>query len=125
MRSTHDRSRAPQRGGEGRGVPMSADERENSPAGRLARVEAQLAIGQLPIRYALAVDQRDLDAWVALFVPDVDMGRRGTGRQALRAYIEPRVRCFSRSVPLLAAPRIELGPDGPDGAPATATGQVY
>src|SRR3954463_15790344 len=119
MRSTHDRSRAPQRGGEGRGVPMSADERENSPAGRLARVEAQLAIGQLPMRYALAVDQRDLDAWVALFVPDVHLGRHGRGREALRAYIEPQLRWFYRSVHLLAGHRIELGPDG------TATGQVY
>ncbi|MBE8517021.1 nuclear transport factor 2 family protein [Amycolatopsis sp. H6(2020)] len=91
---------------------------------RLARVEARLDIGQLPIRYALAVDQRDLDAWVALFVPDVDMGRRGAGRPALRAYIEPRLRWFYRSVHLLAGHRIELGPDGPDGVPATATGQV-
>ncbi|WP_410612404.1 nuclear transport factor 2 family protein [Amycolatopsis sp. lyj-109] len=90
--------------------------------GRLARVEARLDIGQLPIRYALAVDQRDLDAWVALFVPDVDMGRRGTGRQALREFIEPQLRWFYRSVHLLAGHRIELGPGY---APTTATGQVY
>ena len=37
---------------------------------RLERVEAQLEIGQLPIRYALAVDARDVDAWLDLFVPD-------------------------------------------------------
>ncbi|MEV5712908.1 nuclear transport factor 2 family protein [Amycolatopsis mediterranei] len=92
---------------------------------RLARVEAQLAIGQLPMRYALAVDQRDLDAWVALFVPDVGLGRHGRGREALRAYIEPQLRWFYRSVHLLAGHRIELGPDGPDSTPATATGQVY
>ena len=42
---------------------------------RLARVEAYQAIQQLPIRYALAVDGRDIDAWVGLFVPDVDMDR--------------------------------------------------
>ncbi|MGZ5397802.1 MAG: nuclear transport factor 2 family protein, partial [Mycobacterium sp.] len=38
---------------------------------RVQRVEDMLAIGQLPIRYALAVDERDVDAWVDLFVPDV------------------------------------------------------
>src|SRR2546423_11427530 len=90
---------------------------------RLARVEARLDIGQLPIRYALAVDQRDLDAWVALFVSDVDMGRRGRGRQALRDYIEPQLRWFYRSVHLLAGHRIELGPARPEGIPDTATGQ--
>lgn len=92
---------------------------------RLARTEARLDIGQLAMRYALAVDQRDVDAWTALFVPDVDMGRRGTGRQALRDYIEPRLSWFYRSVHLLAGHRIELGPDGPDDTPATAVGQVY
>ncbi|HEY3003403.1 MAG TPA: nuclear transport factor 2 family protein [Kribbellaceae bacterium] len=91
---------------------------------RLARVEARLDIAQLPIRYALAVDQRDLDTWVGLFVPDVDMGRHGTGRDALREFIVPRLRWFYRSVHLVCGHRIELGPDGPDG-PVTATGQVY
>ena len=49
-------------------VPMSAEE-------RLDRVESQLAIGQLPIRYAMAVDGRDVDTWLGLFVPDVQVGR--------------------------------------------------
>src|SRR3954453_17521613 len=115
MRSTHDRSRAPQRGGEGRGVPMSADERENSPAARLARVEAQMAIGQLPIRYAIAVDERDLDAWAALFVPDVDMGRQGTGRPVLREWIAPMVSRFYRSIHQICGHRIALGSAGPSG----------
>ena len=91
---------------------------------RLARLEARQEIGQLPIRYALAVDQRDLDSWVRLFVPDVDMGRRGRGRDALRAYIEPQLRWFQRSIHLICGHRIELGPDTADG-PVTATGQVY
>ena len=42
-------------------------------AERLDRIESQLAIGQLPIRYALAVDARDVDAWLELFVPDVQV----------------------------------------------------
>ena len=86
---------------------------------RLARVEAQLAIQQLPIRYAMAVDARDLDAWVGCFRPDVDMGRHGTGRDALRRYIEPMVRRFYRSVHQICGHRIELA--GLD----RATGAVY
>ncbi|MFI5953191.1 nuclear transport factor 2 family protein [Cryptosporangium sp. NPDC051539] len=97
---------------------------------RLARVEARLEIGQLPIRYALAVDSRDLDAWCALFVPDVHLGRHGQGREALLAYITPQVRWFYRSVHQICGHRIVLGPDetdGPrtEGGPSTATGNVY
>jgi hypothetical protein len=35
---------------------------------RLDRIESSLAIGQLPSRYAMALDARDLDALVGLFV---------------------------------------------------------
>ena len=49
---------------------------------RLDRIESHLAIQQLPSRYALAVDARDLDAWLDLFVEDVDCGRHGKGREA-------------------------------------------
>src|SRR5258705_13765779 len=66
-------------------------------AERVERIEAQLAIQQLAIRYAMAVDARDLDAWVGCFRPDVDMGRHGTGREALRRYIDPMGRRFYRS----------------------------
>jgi hypothetical protein len=84
---------------------------------RLDRIEARLEIGQLPIRYALAVDARDLDAWVNLFVPDVDMGRNGRGREALRAVIEPQLRWFYRSVHQICGHRIELtGPEAARGA---------
>lgn len=86
---------------------------------RVERIEAQLAIQQLAIRYALAVDGRDLDAWAGCFRPDVDMGRHGRGRAALRQYIDPMVRRFYRSVHQICGHRIEL--TGPD----TATGAVY
>lgn len=42
-------------------------------------------IRQLVARYAVAVDSRDLDALVALFVDDVRVGRDTNGREALRA----------------------------------------
>jgi hypothetical protein len=59
---------------------------------RVAAVEARLEIGQLPIRYALAVDGRDIDAWVGVFEPEVELGRHGRGREALRALITPQLR---------------------------------
>jgi len=64
---------------------------------RVDRIESQLAIGQLPPRYALAVDSRDLDSLVNLFVPDVRCGRRGNGRAALKDFYDTVLRDFYRS----------------------------
>jgi hypothetical protein len=88
-------------------------------AGRIERIEAHLAIQQLAVRYAMAVDARDIDAWVACFRPDVDMGRHGHGREALRRYIDPMVRRFYRSVHQVCGHRIELSTND------AATGAVY
>jgi len=65
---------------------------------RIDRLEAIHEIQQLAMRYAMAVDARDVDAWLDLFVPDVDCGRRGRGREALRAFITPALKIFYRSV---------------------------
>ena len=54
---------------------------------RIDRVESTLAIQQLPIRYAIAIDSRDIDGWLGLFVDDVDCGRRGRGRLATQVPI--------------------------------------
>jgi uncharacterized protein (TIGR02246 family) len=86
---------------------------------RITRIEDRLEIDQLPIRYALAVDSRDIESWLALFVPDVRVGQQETGRKALRAFITPRLRWFYRSIHQIVGHRVELlGPD-------TARGQVY
>ena len=66
---------------------------------RLDAIESRLAIGQLPIRYAMAVDARDVDAWVSLFVPDVRVGRDGVGRDALRDYISTAAGAQSWQLP--------------------------
>lgn len=94
---------------------------------RLARVEARLEIQQLPVRYALAIDQRDLDGCASLFVPDVPMGRHGHGRAAFRNFMEPRLRWFYRSMHQICGHGIDLGADmeGEASGPNTATGQVY
>jgi hypothetical protein len=56
----------------------------------------------------------------------VDMGRQGRGREVLRAYIEPQLRWFYRSIHQICGHRIDLGPDAADGSgPAHATGSVY
>jgi hypothetical protein len=81
---------------------------EKSLEQRIAAVEARLAIGQLPIRYAIAVDSRDLDGWVATFVEDVDCGRHGRGREALKRYIEPQLRGFYRSIHFICGHQIDL-----------------
>jgi len=53
---------------------------------RLDRMESLAAIRQLGHRYALALDSRDMAALVALFVPDVRVGRGATGREALERW---------------------------------------
>lgn len=88
-------------------------------AARIDRIEARQAIGELPVRYARAIDARDIDAWLSLFVDDVDCGRRGRGREALRGFIEPSVRTFYRSVHLVCGHVIDF--EDAD----TASGTVY
>jgi len=53
---------------------------------RLDRIESLAHIRQLPYRYALALDSRDMDSLVALFVPDVQVGRDQRGRDALKTW---------------------------------------
>lgn len=65
---------------------------------RLDRIESSLAIQQLPVRYAMAVDSRDIEGWLALFPEDVNCGRRGVGREALRGTIEGPLATFYRSI---------------------------
>ena len=80
-------------------------------AARLDRVEATEAIRQLAAHYALAVDMRDLDALVALYVADIRTGD-GTGRAALRAIFDQSLRQFTTSAHLVSNHVIEfLGPD--------------
>jgi hypothetical protein len=53
---------------------------------RLDRLESLAEIRQLPVRYALALDSRDMDMMVSLFTPDVRVGREASGRAALRGW---------------------------------------
>jgi hypothetical protein len=86
---------------------------------RISRIEARQAIGDLVMRYAMAVDTRDLDALVGLFVEDVELGRFGRGRDVLRAWITPVLQTFYRSVHLICGQTVEFIDRD------TATGVVY
>jgi 3-phenylpropionate/cinnamic acid dioxygenase small subunit len=88
-------------------------------ATRVRRVEDTLAIQQLAVRYAMAVDERDIDAWLELFIPDVRVGRERVGREALREFIAPQVRLFYRSIHQIVGHRIDLL------SAERATGAVY
>lgn len=59
---------------------------------RLDRMESLAMIQQLPYRYALAVDSRDIGALAALFVPDVRVGKGKSGRAALEEWYTEALR---------------------------------
>jgi hypothetical protein len=65
---------------------------------RLDRVESEQAIARLAHQYALFADSRNLEALLMLFVDDVNCGRLGVGRDALRASYEIVHRQFYRTV---------------------------
>ncbi len=65
-------------------------------------MESLAAIRQLPMRYAVAVDSRNMDDLVALFVRDVRVGRDQTGRAALRAWFVDTLSKPKMSVHLVA-----------------------
>ena len=59
---------------------------------RIDRLESLDAIRQLPARYALSLDMRDMDAMVSLFPADVRVGKGESGRGALRAWMDRTLR---------------------------------
>ncbi len=82
---------------------------------RIDRVESHLAIQQLAARYALAVDSKDVEAVVTLFVEDVNAGSSwGTGREALARFYRDALSHFYRSMHLIAGHVIVF--DGEDHA---------
>lgn len=75
-------------------------------------------IRQLASRYALALDSRNLDGLVALFIPDVQVGREH-GRAALHAQLDASLRVVERTFLLVGTHVIDLVDD------EHATGCVY
>ncbi|MCV7370539.1 hypothetical protein CRI77_14935 [Mycolicibacterium duvalii] len=59
---------------------------------RVERLEALDEIRQLAAKYAVALDMRDLDALVNLFIDDVGVPGRRRGREALRQWYDTELR---------------------------------
>ncbi|MAG51398.1 MAG: nuclear transport factor 2 family protein [Acidimicrobiales bacterium] len=89
---------------------------------RLERLTAEADIRQLVARYAVCLDKRDLDGLVALFVPDVQVGRDTTGRRALHDSFATQLATVGVTILNTGTHQIDLG--GP-GAEDLATGHVY
>jgi SnoaL-like domain len=88
--------------------------------GRLAAIEARLEIAQLPVRYALGVDSRDVELIVGTFHPEAWMGKRwGLGPDAARAFYNDVLKRFYRSVHHVGGHLVELIDAD------NATGKVY
>ncbi|MFN2539396.1 MAG: nuclear transport factor 2 family protein [Mycobacteriales bacterium] len=86
----------------------------------LRRMEAQLAIQQLAVRYAQAVDARDLDLMVEQWNSDAWMGKQhGLGAVGIRSFFTPVLQRFYRSIHMIVGHRIDLVDED------TATGEVY
>lgn len=85
----------------------------------VARLLAYEEIRRLASRYAVAIDRRDLDSLVELFIDDVRVGRDSYGRDALRANFEESLRAIGPSILNIGTHQIDLIDD------AHATGHVY
>jgi ketosteroid isomerase-like protein len=87
--------------------------------GPLEQLIARDEIRQLVARYAVAVDSRDLDTLVGLFVDDVQVGRDTFGHEALR-------RSFRASLSAVGVTILQVGTHVIDLTDADhATGIVY
>jgi uncharacterized membrane protein len=88
--------------------------------GRLAKVEAELAIRNLVSNYAIALDTRDMDKLASLYDPelpgDPDWGPGGQGEAAR---ISVTMKKFYRTFHTVFTQVVELT------SPTTATGVVY
>jgi uncharacterized protein (TIGR02246 family) len=76
-------------------------------------------IRQLASRYALALDSRDMDMLVELYVPDVPVGRKRAGRDALREVFDGAMRLVGMTFLNVGTHVIEFVDDD------HATGHVY
>ena len=75
---------------------------------RLDRLESIEQIRQLAHRYALAVDTRDLDSLVELFVDDVQVSRDKQGREFLKSWFAQSLSRFGDSIHFVGNHVIDL-----------------
>jgi hypothetical protein len=75
---------------------------------RVERMESLYAIDKLADRYAIAADSRDLEGILDMFIPDVDCGRFGKGRDALRDSYNIIHRGFYRTIHQVVGHTVDL-----------------
>lgn len=77
---------------------------------RLERTEAHIAIQQLAVRYARAVDSRDIQGLSRLYTPDIDFARYGFGKgpEGAAAFFDTVLTAFYRSMHQVCGHVIEL-----------------
>jgi hypothetical protein len=85
----------------------------------LQRLVALDEIRQLPLRYAKAIEQRDVEAMVALFASDARFGEYGAGPDALRGLMGELMSDSLVAVILVANHIVALDP------PRDARGEVW
>ncbi len=83
---------------------------------RVERLESIEAIRWLAARYAVALDARDLDTLVGLFVDDVRVGAEQRGHQALRDFFDTSLREVGVTVLHIAGHVIDLDAERPERA---------
>ena len=107
--------------GQGLGEPAATEQL----ASRLRRLEWLDELRQLVAKYALALDMRNMDALVALFPPDVRVGKGQQGRAALKQWFDDTLRHqFSGTAHVTGNHIIEFDDPSPANPP-TARGVVY
>ncbi len=77
----------------------------------IERLTACEEIRQLASRYAVFLDARDIDALAALYVDDVQVGRDGAGRDALRADFDRQLRSVGITILLVGNHVIDFDDD--------------
>lgn len=88
-------------------------------AAKIDRLDSHEQIRQLACRYALAVDMRNLDALVSLYVDDIAVAGIGGGRAALKRHFDRSLRAFTGACHHIGNHVIEFEDDG------RALGLVY
>lgn len=91
---------------------------EQTPA-RIRQVIARDEIRQLPYRYAAAIEKRDVNAMVELFVPHARFGAYGEGPDALRRLMTQSIEQSVFAVILVANHLIDIDSD------SRASGEVW
>jgi hypothetical protein len=91
----------------------------DDPSSDIPWLRSVVQIEQLSARYALAVDSRNIEALIGLFVPDVRVGRDATGREALRAWYTSALRSVGATVHFVGNRTVDVIDE------ANATGVVY